>query len=721
MIDNSPGNPDLQKILSGLVEGAEKEEKSEPGPGDAAPTTQTKSNPLVTMQMDEEEVARWWKRIKASDERIDRLATEWDQLLNEYKPLVSPTGSAEDVKVPKHFRNVHSKIGMLFYQVPDPILTPKSPSPSDNAQPNPLALLNPMAPEIKQEDIIVVKQAVLQAKLGRDGINYGRLMDELLFDTLAWAGIGCSKIGYNCITKTIQKPVMVPDPTFVPPPPQPGNILGLMMPPKPPQIPLTDPVTQTPVTEPEDVPVFEEWYERRFSPKKLITNFDLRSTRHDQDATFLGMHFYISKDRAKKSFSSPEFPITDEDVAKGTSDERMHKHKSDDGLEKDTDLVHGVELWMKACYFSDEVHPEVIYQLILLEGMKRPVCYRLSPDQTIGEDGRLTPDSLIGFPIEVMTIRDFADSAFPASDSAFTNNEIKQLNTYRRQGVELREAAIGHYLYDSDAFDDTTLQLLKSHKVGRYVPVASGGLKNTGSKGIFDTTAQVHRGVDDARMEANFSKDIDETLGIGSVQAGAMEDTIHTATEVATVQTAVAGRNGKEKNRVVDKYLSSCRKLDQLLMRYATETDYVTITGEDGARRMMAWNNQVISGRYLYDISPDSQLSPDMARDRKSLLEYYNLTANDPLSNRIYTLRRLARMYGLDPIKAVNPIPMLPPGVMAPGGPAGPGAAPVPGVATSPVAQPPHGGPATPGAPVNKHSATTSGKRPNEPGAEPAR
>jgi hypothetical protein len=705
MLNNaSPGNTDLQAVLADVAGKAAEPEKREPGPGDVGPTDQTKTSPLLTMPMSEEEVKAMWKRVEASDSRIAHLSTGWDILLKEYLPIVKATGEAEHVKVPKHFRNVHSKIGQVFYKTPEPFLLPKDPSPAQDEQPNPMAALNPIlaGQPLKMDDIISVKQAVLQYKMGRDGINYSRLMDELLFDVLAWTGIGCSKIGYSCITKPVQQPKMVPDPTFVAPPST--GILGLGPTPEPPQIQATHPVTGEPVFDTIDVPIYEEFYERRFSPKKLITNADLRSSRIDQDAVMMGMHFYITPQRAKKAYG-----LTDDQVSKCTNDDKVYKHEWDTAATTDNSLLHGVELWLRASHFDEQQpHPQVIYQLVLLEGLEQPVVYRLSPDQTLDpQTGRLSGDSLLGFPIKVLTLRDLADSLFPPSDTAFTNGEVKQLNTYRRQGVEIRDAAIGHYLYSSGAFDEDTLALLKSGKAGRWIPVEEGRLEQNGAKGVLDTTAQVHQGFDNARNEQLISRDIDETLGIGAPQSGAMEDTIHTATEIATVQAAVTGRNGKELGRTVDFYLDSCRKLDQLLMRYATEDDYVHITGEDGARRMMMWNSRIISGRFIYDITPDSQLNIDMARDRKQLMDYYNLTGNDPLSNRAYLMRRLARMFGLDPMKAVlNPAQLAPMGM-----------APASGVG-GPVAQPPHGGPLTPGAPINKHVAGVSGQRPNEPGAE---
>jgi hypothetical protein len=686
-----PDLKSLQSALETMAKGAAQPEKSEPGPGDVGPTTETKDpNGLVTLKMTPDEVSEWWQRVERSRQRIRAREEKWDLLLKEYLPTVSPSGEAETVKVMKHFRNVHSKIGALFYRTPDLVLTPDEPSMLQVSMPNPMSQFLPPGmpplPPLTMEDIVSVKQEVLNKKMGRDGIKGNRLIDELLFDVLAWSGIGCAKLGYRCITKTYNQPVMQPDPTFVPPPAT--SILGLGAPsPQPPMVPKLDPVTQQPMTTPVPVVIFEDWYARRFSPKKLLVNDDLRSTRFDEDATMMGMEFFMSPKRAMK-----EFHLTAEEVSKAADDDRIFAYKEDEEKGTKVGLVHGVELWVKASVFTDEVHPQAINQLVLLEGITdKPVVWRPSPDQEFDETGKLTENSLIGFPIKVLTIRDVADSCFPPSDSAFTNSEIKQLTTWRRQSVLIRNAAIGKYFYDTGLIDDDDLEKLQKGDVGEYIGVEPGALKG-GKDTVVTTTAQIHQTADDYKGAELLKQDIDETLGISSIQAGTPEETVRTATEIANVQAAVAARNEKEKLRVVDFWIDIVRAIDQLLMRYATENQYVQLTGPDGAKRMQAWNGAMISGRYLYEISPDSQSSPDNAGDFKLDLQFYNQAAPDPLFNRGYMLRRLARRRGLDPAKVVlNPVDMM--------------------------GQPPHGGPSQQGATVSQHAASNSGNRPNEPGA----
>lgn len=714
------------KSLTGMADKAAAPEKLEAGPGDVGPTTTSKKQMgLVTLKMSPAEIGEWWKRVERARKRVKAREEKWDILLNEYLPTVTKSGEAETVKVQAHFRNVHSKIGQLFYRSPELVLMPRDPGPGQNEMPNPMSQM-PGAPSnmppLKLEDIVSIKQAVLTMKLGRDGIKVNRLMDELLFDVLAWSGFGCSKLGYRCVFKDIQQPVMVPAPT-------PGQTLGLGAPPQ--MIPAVDPMTGQPQTKTVSVPVFEDYYWRRFSPKKALWNDDLRSVRFDEDATWMGMEFYISPKRAMT-----EFKLTEDETNKATEDDRVHIYDEDKQGENKAGLVHGVEIWCKASAFTDEVHPQAMCQLVLIEGLPdKAVVWRPSPDQDFDEKGQLTQDSLIGFPIQVLTIRDLADSSFPQADSAFTNSEIKQLSTWRRQSIRIRDAAIGKYFYDMDAFDETETELLKNGEIGTFIGV-QGGKMNQGADKVFTTTAQIHATQDDYRGADSIKRDIDETLGISPVQAGAPESTVRSATETSTVQAASSARNDKELGRVIDFYLDGARKIDQLLMRYADQQEYVNIGGEMGARRLMVWNNAVISGKYLYDIAPDSQLRPDNAKDFQLDLNFYNQAAKDPLFNRNYWLRRLARMRGADPMKALIPPDQLP--KPQPEKPkvsltlSGEDLA-NPAVVellvkmglfdgqmvndNKPVVQPEHGGANTPGESISQHAASNSGNRPNEPGS----
>jgi hypothetical protein len=304
--------------------------------------------------------------------------------------------------------------------------------------------------------------------------------------------------------------------------------------------------------------------------------------------------------------------------------------------------------------------------------------------------GQLTDDSLEGFPIKVLTVRDMADHCIPLADSAFSNSGIKQIGTWRRQSVKLRDVNIGKFIADGSAFDDAEVAQLKSAEAGEVIIVQDGRLQQ-GIDKVIGVTPRLTTTADDFRAQDMMSREIDETIGISPNSSGAQNENVLSATEIASIDQGIAGRSDKELNRVIDFYLDLVRALDQLLMRYATQDEYVKIGGEEGANRIFVWNGKIGQGKYLYDIAPDSQLRVDTAREFQLLLNFYNLAAPDPLFNRAYALRRLARMRGLDPMKTVlDPMQQM--------------------------MQPAHGGQQK-GEAVNQHVAGQSGGRPNAPGS----
>src|SRR3990167_8726900 len=121
-------------------------------------------------------------------------------------------------------------------------------------------------------------------------------------------------------------------------------------------------------------------------------------------------------------------------------------------------VVHGMELFYKSALFrKDIVHPLHQTQLILIEGVETPAEHRDSPYQTLDAQGRLTPDSLIGFPIHPLTIRTLTDSADVPSDCTISRPLVNELNKFRGQMIEFREAAILRWMYNTDVLPPDAL------------------------------------------------------------------------------------------------------------------------------------------------------------------------------------------------------------------------------------------------------------------------
>jgi hypothetical protein len=93
------------------------------------------------------------------------------------------------------------------------------------------------------QDVVSIKQAVLNKLLGRDGVNLKRLCGEVLFDILQVGGIGATVIGYERDLVEVDEDIL-------------------------------DPLTGQPSgqTQKTDVPIHEEWCWDHLSLMKLLSS-----------------------------------------------------------------------------------------------------------------------------------------------------------------------------------------------------------------------------------------------------------------------------------------------------------------------------------------------------------------------------------------------------------------------------------------------------------------
>lgn len=633
---------------------------------------------LVTLKFDDKFIKKMFDEIHEAQQRRNEYAKEWDILIKDYCPTVTAMGQPEDVSTNLHFRNVHTKLSQIFHQLPDIILEPRRPVL------DPIAISPLTGQPLTAEDAITIKKEVLNFKLGEDGIDAVWLMDEILTDCLAWSGHGAVKVGYKAYQKTIMEPAMIPDPNFVSPMPPPGSVLGLQPPPVPPMVPLMQPNLETgeqePVLQPRIVTIYEDWYARRISPKKVLFSGNLRSGRVDQDACWVGHEFFYTGPQIKAAFN-----FDPETMSLGSGSQQQDDLVADNPKEKKdtTQKYHGYELYIKASeYDPEQVHPLVVYQLVLLEGVNdKPLVYRMSPDQTLDNEGRLTPDSMIGFPIDICSLRDHPDSPFVYSDAAFVQNGVKQLKTFRSQGVKLRDVNIGRFIVDSQYFTKEEVDRIKAGRAGDAYFCEAGQLA-AGIDKIIAQWPQLKSGPDDRYTAMSLKQDIDEALGVSASEAGVTDDASpRTATEVANAGSKANARLAKDRQRAVKFFLRWVRKYDTLLIRYATEEDYIQIEGKLGEKRLEMWNGKVIGSQCSYRIKPDSQLQMDAARDRQQLMAYAKDNIGNPFVNQIPIQRKLARLFGLDPSEVIidpmmaqmaaasgMPLPTGSPAMAGPGG-----------------------------------------------------
>jgi hypothetical protein len=407
------------------------------------------------------------------------------------------------------------------------------------------------------------------------------------------------------------------------------------------------PVPGPPVEQTIEVPVYERFRMDAFSAEKLLIPHDWRSTQYDA-APWLGEEFVMGWEDAKRLYK-----LDDTFRANTSRDELVLTTDAESTASGAKDLFRGVRIWLHAARFDPTVaHSELFYLLVLAEGINdKPVEYRRSPYQTLGQDGRLTADSMIGNPIHPIVLRILPDHAYVPADAAFTDPLVRVENTWMQQDIKARDANIPRFGH-SDAIKES-IDKLADADVGMGVGIPDE-LMMRGIDKLIVPIPHLEHAQSDAAGRAGIQRAIQETLGIGANQAGSVTSKVHSATENAIVEANVSKRLKGEQVRLMKSVCGLIRKFDSLIQRYADQRAYVEIVGQNGERRLAMWDQDLIAGRYAYDATPESQLAQDPEQRIKRTLDYVNFLAKSPYTNQAEMHRIVDLAFGFDPSRMMQ-------------------------------------------------------------------
>lgn len=569
--------------------------------------------------MTPEELQQWWSRIEQAIAQRNSHETRWEALLNAYLPIEDQDAISSNI----HFRNTEQKKNQVFFRSPRMVLEPLEPLADQT--PGPDGQLH------TAEDVVAIKAEVLNKLLGPKGIDLKWLADEVLFELLQVSGWGPTEIAYEADFVDVKQQVQVGTEPVA------GSVLGLQ----------ETPVYKT-VTVP--VPICEEWTWKKFSSKKLVVPDFWRSCRFDE-SPFLGKQFAMPRAEAIRAKLVPK-----DFTPNATTDERVFNAGKTTTAAGTAELVEGVLVWYRpACFVNTGItHRQLMRKLVLIKGLDKPAKHVKSPYQTLGPDGRLTADSMIGYPIHVFTLRDLSDSAYVKSDAAMTDPLVRQENTWASQDIAMRDANIPRFLFDERLQE--AIKKLAAGQVGDGASVESALLAG-GIEKLIAQLPNLEKAMSDIQGRAAIRQAINETLALGPNQSGTVNSKVLSATEIQSAQQSSNVRGEGEQQRFISQVLVGVAKFDALLQRFATEQNYVTWIGRDGAKRLSAWDQTLIAGRWAYDIEPDSQLRIDANAKRQQDIQFTNLMAAAPECNRVELLRDLARDFGKDASKLIQPPP----------------------------------------------------------------
>lgn len=540
--------------------------------------------------------------------------TWWEANLKAYAPQGDPHSYGEAIHTNRTFTLVERKKADLFYQRPDVTLQPTAlmdgPIPGLPGEVDP----NTGQPQgVPQTVALQAHQEIVNEKLGEDGIDATEMMDAVLFDIIATQGVGFTEMGYESVTVEQD---------------------------------MVDPVTGEPVSVP--VPIHEHCYWHHFSGKQALIPHGWRSTEWDR-APWLGRQFELPLTPANRQ----KYQLPAEFSGSKPSDRKQYYEH---GAEQTTadDVFTGVVIWYRsALYREDRRHPDHLTLLVLVDGVDEPVIHRDSPFQTLDEKGGLTPDSLIGHPIHPFSVRKLTDSAYVPSDGTMIRPLENELDVFRTQMVQYRDAQTLKWVYNTDTLPADAVAKMVRAPIGGMVGVPGEAFHGEGA-----IKELPHGSMPRESFTSNdyIDADIARTTGIDASGAGVQSVQSQTATAEQIQAANANARLDKERGLVLKRYLKGVQKFSTLLQRYLPVTQAAQIVGVERAQVWDAWRRTVPSTLACTAL-PDSALRVDQAVDRKAALDLYSFLANDPFiqKGRVKLLEKLLRKHHIDPTGLVQP------------------------------------------------------------------
>ena len=555
----------------------------------------------------------WIDQItQAEDRRKPHKENEWDRNVQAYLGKTLTTIPEYDtVTVPKDFANVERKKAELFFQLPEVNLEPRLPG---------------------LEDAVQIFQSVLNHQLSAEATDAGAMMTECTFDA-CMTGLLVSKIGYESFSRgDVQL--------------QEGQSMAPSMPDAglDPNVPMPAPAVMAP-----DI-IHERYFWERISPAKWLCAPDFERFSYDR-APWMGFEFEEDWPVVQRKYNLPD----DARPRMGRGDVPNRLSSERDLQTRSTDRVRGWEVWYRASLYDPTVtHPELLRVLVMIDGLPAPVRHENSPYQRVLPDGRVL--GMRGFPVHVGAIRYVSDTAFPAVEATIGRPQVRELGKSRTQMLMQRDRNIPQRLVDTARIGgEAGLDKLRRGVWQGIVPVQ--GLD--ANQPPIVPVPQASYPPEDFRFDSIINRDLDEVWAFGPNQRGMETPERKTATEIRNIQSNVSSRMDYERRQVIRYYVQGAEKLGALIQLFADQTDYVSIVGPEGVRRLQAWNKDSIAGEFVYDARPDSAVRMDAQQEFRDLIEMYNLTGRDPHANRAVILMKLARLRDLDVTQFIRP--KLPP------------------------------------------------------------
>lgn len=546
------------------------------------------------LPLKKDEFQRWCGEIKRCERRVDGVIEGWKRNVRAFAgqpPSNLPDGTTW---INKDYPRVKGKLSQLFFRVPEVQAIPRH------------VQFAPAAPLVA---------AATNQVLMRE-MRVASVVDEVLTDILSAAGVGAVVVGYHAVTETVETPVE--DLSMAPAVVSEGMVASGMVP-----------------TQKVEVPIHEEYYCDRISPADLLYPASFRSSDWDR-APWLGYRFEMPVEEARRRYKLPkEFA--------GKRPNRQRLLYDDLTSDVDTDeVVVGYVIWYRAYLYDRKVkHPQHLRRLVIVDGVEDgPVVHEDSPYQRW--DGKKWL-GMTWFPVRPLTLTYVPDTSSAPSDAQITRPQVDELIRSRTLMMAQKERSLPLRWYDMHQVDEEAAEVLRTGWLQSWLPLNGPGER------ILGEVARANYPRENFEFDNVISRDLDEAWSMSPNQVGS--DTVGetTATEAKAMQTAVSTRLDYERNKVLRWFVSVADSALALIQLFHDDEAWVEVIGQDGLRRMQAWDRAKVQGEFAFEIRPDGALRIDAQQERVDARNLYQFLRQDPMVESTRLLESVIRTHNLDP------------------------------------------------------------------------
>jgi hypothetical protein len=555
--------------------------------------------PGQSRPLGDDAVKHWQARVERGAAKDKQFHPQAQRALNRYAKALMPAPGVDDFDPLLDYAHVEGRKAQLYHRTPEINLLP----------------VDPQDQSVPYQQILPLREKVLNHELGPEKTNAKRALHKTLIDALAASGDLILMVGFEA-----SKLPVPPDPITGA---QPMDSMG------------------QPVTE---VVVWSRRFIEAVSSRRLVKPADFRDTDFDK-APWLAVRGCMPVPMATRlGWTLPA------DFQGTAPDKEMY---FDDGTGTEYDAsdpqVEYTMIWYKAYLYDPAVfNPDLYRCLILVKGSDVPAWHTDSPFQSLTPEGQLTDDSMVGNPIHVDTLRDLIDTAHVPSDLVIGERLSTELTKFRtglmrnrrgRRPVTLISDKAGQPLIDKVAAN------------AGPIPAPDEYFDGAGNQRLLAIVQAGTEPRDNYEAQRIIKSDWDDAMGGSANQRGTFTSGKRTATEARLVQGNSAARARVDEDRVREYVSRLIRKFDAIVQRTMTLPELTKILGQQGAMLYDAW--KALPGKYAYKIQPDSGRYVDAEEYRAQKVNEYNLLRKDPLINAPELDRTVVTALGYDAGKLV--------------------------------------------------------------------